>query len=65
MFCANGATISVLSVNKGIVISVLGETDEDLGEDTLNCFTLDDEDQYIISQHKSGLFKLWNWKGNC
>ncbi|KAL6261954.1 hypothetical protein P5V15_007038 [Pogonomyrmex californicus] len=62
LFCQKGGTVSVLSLNKGSVISSLGLTEADQEKDTINCFTLCNEDTSIITHHKSGLFKLWNLK---
>lgn len=64
LFCQKGSAISVLSVNKGSVIATLNEIESDQEEDTINCFTLGNNDLNIITHHKSGLFKLWDWKGN-
>ncbi|CAL7933041.1 unnamed protein product [Xylocopa violacea] len=64
IFCQKYGTISVLSVNKGVVISSLGESNNNEEEDTINTFTASDDDLNIITHHKSGLFKLWNWQDN-
>ncbi|XP_029172388.1 transducin beta-like protein 3 [Nylanderia fulva] len=65
LFCQKGGTISILSVSKSSVISLLGEIEKnDQQEDTINCFALADNDTSIFTHHKSGLFKLWDWKVN-
>lgn len=64
MFCQKYGTVSILSVNKGFVVSSLGESKNNEEEDTINTFTASDNDLNIITHHKSGLFKLWNWKDN-
>ncbi|XP_076764821.1 transducin beta-like protein 3 [Xylocopa sonorina] len=64
IFCQKHGAISVLSVSKGIVISSLGEASNNEEEDTINTFALSDDDLNIITHHKSGLFKLWNWREN-
>lgn len=64
LFCQKGGTISILSMSKGSVISSLGTTEADQQEDTINCFVLCNKDTGIITHHKSGLFKLWDWKTN-
>jgi len=51
-------------MSKGSVISSLCITEADQLEDTINCFALCNEDTGIITHHKSGLFKLWDWKSN-
>lgn len=51
-------------MNKGIVLYYLGERNDVEEEDVINTFTASDNDLNIITHHKSGLFKLWNWKGN-
>lgn len=63
LFCQKGGTVSILSVSKSSVILSLGEVEADQQEDTINCFTLGNDDA-ILTHHKSGLFKLWDWKGN-
>ncbi|XP_018044138.1 PREDICTED: transducin beta-like protein 3 [Atta colombica] len=64
LFCQKGGTVSILSMSKGSVISSLCITEADQLEDTINCFALCNEDTGIITHHKSGLFKLWDWKTN-
>lgn len=62
IFCQNGGSIHVLSLATGKVEGILGETLSEQDEDTINSFALDPSDEDIITHHKSGLFKLWNWK---
>ncbi|XP_011257031.1 transducin beta-like protein 3 isoform X1 [Camponotus floridanus] len=64
LFCQKGGTISILSVSKSSVISSLGEVEANQQEDTINCFALGNDDTNILTHHKSGLFKLWDWKDN-
>jgi len=64
LFCQKGGTVSILSVSKSSVISSLGEVEANQQEDTINCFALGNDDTSILTHHKSGLFKLWDWKGN-
>ncbi|KAK0079969.1 hypothetical protein PV325_005331 [Microctonus aethiopoides] len=64
LFCQNGGTLCVLSVDKGLVIARLGETENAEDEDTINSFTLSHDNDYVVSHHKSGLFKLWLHKEN-
>ncbi|KAG7209603.1 hypothetical protein KM043_011260 [Ampulex compressa] len=64
LFCQKGGVISVLSISKGAVISLLGKTHNDEEEDTIHTFTVNDDSSNIITHHRSGLFKLWNWKDN-
>lgn len=63
MFCQKYGTVSILSVKSGTVISYLGGSNSDEEEDTINTFIASNNDLNIITHHKSGLFKLWNWKG--
>lgn len=56
--------MSVLSLDTGSVISSLGEVEVSQEEDYINCFILTDDDTNIVTHHKSGLFKLWDWKSN-
>ncbi|XP_036144241.1 transducin beta-like protein 3 isoform X3 [Monomorium pharaonis] len=44
------------------ILSVGAEANQQ--EDTINCFALCNEDTGVITHHKSGLFKLWDWKTN-
>ncbi|XP_020295667.1 transducin beta-like protein 3 [Pseudomyrmex gracilis] len=62
LFCQKGGSISVISLQKGSVISLVGQTHVKEEEDTIHCFALDNDDTNIITHHKSGLFKLWDWK---
>ncbi|XP_033213959.1 transducin beta-like protein 3 [Belonocnema kinseyi] len=64
LFCQNKGTVSVLSVNKGLIISNIGKSENDQEEDPINSFALSCDDLLVVTQHKSGLFKLWNWEGN-
>lgn len=63
MFCQKYGTVSILSVESGTVISYLGGSNSNEEEDTINTFIASNNDLNIITHHKSGLFKLWNWKG--
>ncbi|KOC70448.1 Transducin beta-like protein 3, partial [Habropoda laboriosa] len=64
IFCQKYGAVSILSVKKGIVISYLGENNDNEEEDTIKAFTAFDNDLNIVTYHKSSLFKLWNWKDN-
>lgn len=64
LFCQKHGTISILSLQKGLVISYLGESSDNEEEDTINSFTASNDDINIVTHHRSGLFKLWNWKGD-
>ncbi|XP_025995592.1 transducin beta-like protein 3 [Solenopsis invicta] len=64
LFCQKGGVVSVLSMSKGSTILSLGTKEVDQQEDMINCFTLCNEDTGVITHHKSGLFKLWDWKVN-
>ena len=64
LFCQKYGTISILSLKKGLVISYLGESSDNEEEDTINSFTASSDDINIVTHHRSGLFKLWNWKDN-
>ena len=64
LFCQNKGVVSVLSVNKGLIKTVIGKSEDDEEEDFINSFALSGDDLSVVTQHKSGLFKLWNWQGN-
>lgn len=55
--------MSVLSLDKVSVISSLGQLEAGQ-EDTINTFILDDHNINVITHHKSGLFKMWEWRSN-
>ncbi|XP_011308601.1 transducin beta-like protein 3 [Fopius arisanus] len=61
LFCQNGPSISVLSLENGSVISTLGSASTP-DEDTINTFTLSPTSDTVITHHKSGLFKLFTWR---
>lgn len=56
--------MSVLSLDKGSVTLSLGQIESDQAEDTINTFILDDHNVNVITHHKSGLFKMWEWRSN-
>ncbi|XP_051157551.1 transducin beta-like protein 3 [Leptopilina boulardi] len=63
LFCQNQGQVSVLSVNKGLIKSVIGKPEkEEDEEDPINCFALSTDNLSLITQHKSSLFKLWSWE---
>ncbi|KOX68996.1 Transducin beta-like protein 3 [Melipona quadrifasciata] len=64
IFCQKYDTVSILSVQNGLIISYLGESNNNEEGDTINTFIASDNDLNIITYHKSGLFKLWDWKVN-
>ncbi|XP_076632877.1 transducin beta-like protein 3 isoform X1 [Colletes latitarsis] len=64
IFCQKQGMVSIVSVNKDTAVtSYLGESNDN-EEDTINTFTLCNDDVHIITHHKSSLFKLWTWKDN-
>jgi hypothetical protein len=52
----------VLGIEQGRVTASIGVNEED-SEDTINTFLLSPNNEQIISNHRSGLFKLWQWRG--
>jgi hypothetical protein len=52
----------VLDIEQGRVTASVGVNEED-NEDTINTFLLSPDNERIISNHRSGLFKLWHWRG--
>ncbi|XP_053974904.1 transducin beta-like protein 3 [Hylaeus volcanicus] len=63
IFCQKHGTVSVLSLKEGMsIVSHVGQSDNDEEKDVINTFTAFSNDVNIITHHKSGLFKLWNWK---
>ncbi|PNF27952.1 Transducin beta-like protein 3, partial [Cryptotermes secundus] len=51
----------VLDIEQGRVTTSVGVNEED-SEDTINTFSLSPDNEKIISNHRSGLLKLWNWR---
>jgi hypothetical protein len=64
LLCQCGGLVKVLDIEQGRVIASVGvnEEEED-SEDTINTFLLSPDNEQIISNHRSGLFKLWKWRG--
>ncbi|XP_001601796.1 transducin beta-like protein 3 [Nasonia vitripennis] len=60
LFCQNRDFISVVSVSKGAVKLTLGKANENEEEDVINSFTTSKDGKFIVTHHKSSLFKLWN-----
>ncbi|PSN41585.1 Transducin beta-like protein 3 [Blattella germanica] len=65
LLCHCGGTIKVLELASGRVTLSLGsnEEEEDDVEDTIHTFVLSADNELIVSSHKSGLLKLWKWRG--
>nr|XP_033329429.1 transducin beta-like protein 3 isoform X1 [Megalopta genalis] len=64
IFCQKHATVSVVSIQDCLmVVSHLQERNSE-EEDPINTFTTSSNDVNIITHHKSGLFKFWDWKDN-
>ena len=64
LLCQCGGSVKVLDIEQGRVTALVGvnEEEED-SEDTINTFLLSPDNEHIISNHRSGLFKLWKWRG--
>lgn len=53
-----------MDIEQGRVTASVGENEEEEDdEDTINTFLLSPDNEQVISNHRSGLFKLWKWKG--
>ena len=63
LFCQNRECISIVSVSKGSVKVSLGKAQENEEEDLINSFTTSKDGKFVVSHHKSSLFKLWNTTG--
>ncbi|XP_012256209.2 transducin beta-like protein 3 [Athalia rosae] len=61
-FCQNGGSVHVLSLATGQVECTLGDTSAEQSDDAINTFAINPNGEDVVTQHKSGLFKLWNWK---
>lgn len=42
---------------------LLGKAKENEEEDTINSFTTSGDGKFVVTHHKSSLFKLWNATG--
>jgi len=64
LLCQCGGSVKVLDIEQGRVTALIGvnEEEED-GEDIINTFLLSPDNEHIVSNHRSGLFKLWKWRG--
>lgn len=62
LLCQCGGVVKVLDIEQGRVTASVGVNEED-SEDTINTFLLSPDNEQIISNHRSGLFKLWHWRG--
>lgn len=64
-----GATVKVVDIDQGQVISSIDEEvdskgfDDEIEEDSILTFTLSKDNNILVSAHKSKLFKMWLWKG--
>lgn len=66
LLCQDTGKINVLSIETGNIVKTIGglegiENDE-IEEDLIYSFTLSDDDEFILTAHKSGLLKLWSKK---
>ncbi|XP_014206176.1 transducin beta-like protein 3 [Copidosoma floridanum] len=59
-FCQNSDYITVVCASKGIVKTSLGKPKENEDVDTINSFATSKDGKWLVSHHKSSLFKLWN-----
>ncbi|XP_075231380.1 transducin beta-like protein 3 [Lycorma delicatula] len=63
-----GATVKVVDIDQGQVISSIDEEvdskgfDDEIEEDSILTFTLSKDNNILVSAHKSKLFKMWLWK---
>lgn len=64
MLCHCNDAIKIIDLNSGLITSSLGGSDDDVDEDTIYCFGLSRDNQFVISAHKSGLIKLWSLPDN-
>lgn len=65
--CHCGGSVQFLDVESGKVCGIIGDeevpTEDTADVDLILTFTLSPNNEQIVSAHKSGLFKLWNFKG--
>nr|CAD7410391.1 unnamed protein product [Timema poppensis] len=62
MLCQCGGVVHVLDVQQGRIKTTLGQIGDVEDEDTVTTFTLSPDNEAVITSHKSGLFRLWNWR---
>ena len=63
LFCQNVDFISVLSLSKGLVKLSLGKENESEEVDPINSFTTSSDGNFVVTHHRSSLFKLWSTLG--
>lgn len=63
LLCQCGGVVNVLDVAQGRVSSTLNEVAEGETEDTITTFALGSDGETVVTSHKSGLLKLWRWRG--
>lgn len=59
--CRKEHKINVLTVATLDIDRVIGDTDNET-EDVIYSFALDSEDRYLLTAHRSGLLKLWEFQ---
>ncbi|CAG2060116.1 unnamed protein product [Timema podura] len=62
MLCQCGGVVHVLDMQHGRIKTTLGQIGDVEDEDTVTTFTLSPDNETVITSHKSGLFRLWNWR---
>uniref|UniRef100_A0A1B6CEK7 Uncharacterized protein n=1 Tax=Clastoptera arizonana TaxID=38151 RepID=A0A1B6CEK7_9HEMI len=63
ILCQCGSNIQILNVENGTISYTIGqELANDEEEDLILTFCLNNDDEKVVTVHKSGLFKEWNLK---
>ncbi|XP_071440764.1 transducin beta-like protein 3 [Hetaerina americana] len=63
LLCQCDETVHVLDIDQGKVVKTLGKSaTEENAEDQITTFTLSRSNQFIVTAHKTGLFRLWKWQ---
>ncbi|XP_078038500.1 transducin beta-like protein 3 [Augochlora pura] len=64
LFCQKHATVFVVSIQNNLTVVSRLQDGNSEDEDAINTFTASSDDLNVITHHKSGLFKFWDWKDN-
>ncbi|XP_077294139.1 transducin beta-like protein 3 [Arctopsyche grandis] len=61
MLCHCNDAVKAIDLNSGLVTSTFGGSEDEADEeDTIYCFALSRDNDFLITTHKSGLIKLWS-----
>ncbi|XP_046382433.1 transducin beta-like protein 3 [Ischnura elegans] len=63
LLCQCDDKVHAVNVETGKVVKVLGNSSEEESvEGQINTFTLSKSNEFVVTAHKTGLFRLWRWQ---